>query len=256
MLNLDRYAYNNGLSKVHPLEKFLFALITMLVCLLANSLVVSLLVILLMTGVSVLMGRVPLGFYLKLMLIPLAFLMVAVITIAVNIVDASTPLLWGCQVFNITIGISYPSAYLASKLFLRSLGAISCLYFLILTTPSLAIISLLGKLKCPVLLIDLMSLVYRFIFVLLDTANKIRTAQVVRLGYGNLRQGYRSLGQLVVNLYINSYRRALNLYTALEARGYQGNLRVLEEEYPVSKKNLLVIIVIDLLLVIIGRVSV
>lgn len=255
MLNLDRFAYSNKLSNVHPMEKFVFAIATMIICLVANSLLVSLAVIILMTGVSVLMGKIPLRFYVRLMLIPSSFLVMAITTIAVNIVDQSANLLWGWQIFNVTIGITIQSVYTALKLLLRSLAAICCLYFLTLTTPAVEIIAILRKLKFPELFIDLMSLIYRFLFVLLDTACKIHTAQTVRLGYGNIKQGYRSLGQLVVNLFINSYHRAMNLYTALEVRGYSGSLRVLDRPYKLSKKNLLIIILADILLIIIGRGS-
>lgn len=255
MLNLDRYAYSNALKNVHPIEKFFFAMATMIICLVANSLLVSLVVIILMTGVSVLMGKIPLRFYVRLMLIPASFLVVATTTIAINIVDNSSHVLWGWQFFNVTIGVTIQSMHTALKLLLRSLAALCCLYFLTLTTPSVEIISILRKLKFPELFIDLMSLIYRFLFVLLETANQIHTAQTVRLGYTSIRQSYRSMGQLVVNLFLNSYQRAMHLYTALEARGYTGSLRVLERQYQLSKTNILIILLTDILLIIIGRGS-
>lgn len=255
MLELDNYAYSNGLKKVHPMEKFIFAMATMVICLAANSLLVSLLVIALMAGVSVLMGKIPLRFYIRLMLIPASFLVVAITTIAINIVDHSDHVLWGVQVFNVTIGVTSQSGHTALMLLLRSLAALCCLYFLTLTTPAVEIIAVLRKLKLPALFIDLMSLIYRFLFVLLETANQIHNAQTVRLGYTGIRQSYRSLGQLVANLFINSYHRAMSLSTALEARAYTGSLRVLEHQYRLSKSNILVIVVTDILLILIGRGS-
>jgi len=255
MMNLDRYAYSNGLINVHPIEKFIFAMVTMIICLAANSFLVSLVVVIIMIGTSVLLGKIPLRFYLKLMLIPTSFLVVGISAVAINIVEHTNNLLWSWQVFNITIGSTVQSMYTALKLLCRSLGAISCLYFLTLTTPSVEIISILRKLKFPELFLDIMSLVYRFIFVLLDTADKIHTAQTVRLGYSNIKQSYPSLGQLVVNLFVNSYHRAMNLYTALEARGYSGSLKVLERQYRLSKTNILIILLIDISLIMLGRGS-
>lgn len=252
MIYLDKYAYSNSLRNMHPAEKFFFALSTMIICLTTNSYIVSLIIVLLMAGVSVLMGKIPLRFYLKLLLIPTSFLTVGITTIAINIVDDMNKLLWGWQIFNITIGVTTQSLHLAIKLILRSLGAISCLYFLSLTTPSVEIISILRKLKFPELFLDLMSLVYRFLFVLLDTAEKIYTSQTVRLGYADLKKGYRSMGQLVVNLFIHSCHRSMDLYTALEARGYNGKFKVLEREYQFSRKNLLIILITEILLIIIG----
>ena len=252
MLYLDKYAYSNALRSVHPSEKFLFAMATMIICLAANSLVISFVVILLMAGVSILMGKIPLCFYFKLMLIPAAFLLVGTTTIAINIADNLSNLLWGWQIFNIAMGVTNQSLHLALKLLLRSLGAVSCLYFLSLTTPLVEIISILRKLKFPELFLDLMSLVYRFLFVLLDTAEKIHISQTVRLGYADIRKGYRSMGQLVVSLFLHSYYRSMDLYTALEARGYNGKFKVLEQEYQHSKKNLFIIFCIEILLILIA----
>ena len=83
----------------------------------------------------------------------------------------------------------------------------------------------------PKLIVELMGLIYRFIFVLLETADTMITAQNSRLGYSSLSAGFRSLGTLVSTLFIRSYKRSDELYTALEARGYDGDLNVLEETF-------------------------
>lgn len=252
MFYLDKYAYGNPLSSVHPAEKFLFAMATLVVCLVTNSYLVSLLVIFLMAGVSVGKGNIPLRFYLKLLLLPGSFLTVGVMTIAINIGgDLHQPLV-GWRVFNMTFGVTNQSMDLALRLFLRSLSTISCLYFLSLTTPMVEIISVLRKFKFPELLLDILSLMYMFLFILMETAERIHTSQSVRLGYVDLRRGYGSLGQLVSTLFVRSCRRAVQLYTALEARGYQGQLKTLDAEHRFSKINLLGIISLEILLLVVG----
>jgi len=191
----------------------------MLTSLAVNSKVVSVLVILVTAGVVVLKGSIPLRFYLKLMLLPLAFLLLGTVTVAINEVRDPADMLWGMPVAALTVGITGKSLNTAATLFLRALAAVSCLYFLSLTTPLVEIISVLRKLRFPELFLELMSLVYRYIFVLLETAEKIYTSQSARLGYADLRKGYQSTGQLAASLFIRSYRRYLDLYTTLEARG-------------------------------------
>ncbi|RYD04040.1 hypothetical protein N752_16755 [Desulforamulus aquiferis] len=63
MLHLDRYAYNNSLVHIHPLERFLFSGVTLITSLILNCEVVSLLVILLMAWVTVHKGSLPFRFY-------------------------------------------------------------------------------------------------------------------------------------------------------------------------------------------------
>ena len=55
--------------------------------------------------------------------------------------------------------------------------------FLTLTTPLVDLVDLWRRWRIPALLIDLMTVIYRFIFVLIDIAGRMRMAQESRLGY-------------------------------------------------------------------------
>jgi cobalt/nickel transport system permease protein len=112
------------------------------------------------------------------------------------------------------------------------------------------LLALLLRLKVPKLLVELMGLIYRFIFVLLETADTMFTAQNSRLGYSSLSTGYRSLGALASTVFIRAYKRSDELYTALESRGYEGELNVLDEPFETHWIKYIVPIVINLLLII------
>jgi cobalt/nickel transport system permease protein len=84
-----------------------------------------------------------------------------------------------------------------------------------------------------------MNLIYSSIFVLLATAGRIYTAQDARLGYAGLVSGYRSLGTLFSAVFARACKRSHELYTAMEARGYDGEISVLEETFPTSFKSYL-----------------
>ena len=135
-------------------------------------------------------------------------------------------------------------------MFLMVMGSLSCLYFISLTTPMIDVISVLAKLKVPSFLIELISLVYRFIFIILETSEMMFISQNSRLGYRDIKTSYKSLGALASTLFIRSFKRANDLYTALEARGYNGELKVLEEQ--VQKRNYIYIITIIINLIFIG----
>jgi cobalt/nickel transport system permease protein len=253
MLHIDRYAYYSRLENINPLEKFIFAFTTIAICLWANSILVSIVIITLMIGVAVLKGGIPLSFYLKLILIPFSFLTIGVLTIAINVIVESSKMLWGFQFFGYTIGFTLQSLELAAKVFFKALGAVTCLYFLSLTTPIADIISVLKKFGFPVLFLELMSLIYRFIFMLMETADQMFLSQISRLGYYGLKNGLDSLGQLGSTLFIRSYKRSQDLYNALEARCYQGELKVLEQVYPIiSKRNLILIFLVETVLIMIA----
>ncbi|MCL6612269.1 MAG: cobalt ECF transporter T component CbiQ [Peptococcaceae bacterium] len=252
MLSIDRYAYSNKLRHVHPAEKCGFALITVAVCLASSNRLTFILVILLMAGLAVFRAGIPLPFYLKLMCVPMSFLAVGVLTVAISITGENHPFLWGLKIGGYTLGVTGPGLQAAADLFLKSLGAVSCLYFLSLTTPVVEILAVIKKLRLPPLFIELMSLVYRFIFVLLETAQKIQVAQSSRWGYASLKTSFHSLGQLGANLFVKSYHHSQMIHAALSARCYSGDLNVLEEPRPLSKRNLGMIAAADLVLLAVG----
>lgn len=248
MINLDKYAYLNNMSKIHPAEKFSMALITLLLCVWANSIGISLAVLFTMFVLTVFIAKIPLKIYLKLILIPSYFLILGILAILFDFGDKNTLFIWNLNIFEFTVGITKNSLLTSVQLFFKALGAVSCLYFLTLTTSLIDIVSVLKKLKFPDLFLELVSLMYRFIFVLIDTAGIIYNAQSSRLGYSNIKNWHRSLGYLVTNLFINSFKRADNLFVALESRCYNGNINVLENSYKLSKYNIIFIILLELTL--------
>ncbi len=253
MFGIDRYAYTNRWRKVHPAEKLALALVAMLACLISAGRLPSLLVIFLMAGLVVWRAGVPILFYLRLLCLPVSFLVAGVLTVAVSFSRETTLFLWGLKIGAYgVVGITAAGLNTAINLFSKSLGAVSCLYFLSLTTPAVEMIAVLRKLRLPPLFVELMSLVYRFIFVLFETAGKIYVAQSSRGGYATMKTAYFSLGQLVSNLFVKSYNHSRMLFTSLSARCYTGELNVLPEDYPLSGKNFIFIAIVGLALLAAG----
>ena len=95
----------------------------------------------------------------------------------------------------------------------------------------LELFTALRRMHIPGFLVEMMELVYRYIFVLLEAASQIRNAQECRLGYATLKTGFYSTGQLISNLFLRAYRQADRTYTAMESRGYTDEVRTLGLAY-------------------------
>ena len=249
MIYIDKCAYTNKLTEVHPLEKFIFALATITVCLTADTYIIPCLVVAIMAYLTIFRAGIPLKFYIRLMILPLGFLVLAVSSVAINVVQSNENIIWQFNVFNYTLGITDKSFDYSLLLLMRSFGAASCLYFLSLTTPLVDIMSILRRAKVPELFIELMTLIYRLIFILIMNAGRTHTSQTSRLGYSTLKNQYRSLGHLVSSLFINSYRKINDLFIALESRCYNGTMNVLEKEYKICPLHIILIILVEATLV-------
>lgn len=235
-LLIDSLAHANRLRQVHPAEKFAFAIGSLLICLVLPSLGGSLACLAFMILATVLAAGVPWTAYLKLLSVPLAFIVTGVATVAVSVTTAQG------------VYVRPDGLVLAGQILLRTLATVSCLYFLALTTPLVEILSVLRRCRVPPLLVELMALTYRCIFILLETSHRIQTAQASRLGYRTLSTTYRSLGYLGSNLFVNALVRVRQMNNGLLSRCYQGELCVLEPEYTLSKRNLTIIAGIEALI--------
>lgn len=239
MFTIDQFAYANKLKHVHPAEKAVMALFTLLVCQVANSWVISVLILTLMAGLTVYKAGIPWRVWLRMMAFPGAFFLVGAMAVLIHIGygTESQLLAHAWQIGPWTLGVMKGQLPLVVLILTRGLASVSCMFFLILTTPMLEIMVLLRYIKIPALFIELTELIYRFIFVLLENALAIYTAQGARLGYSTVPRSFRSFGTLVVVLFMKTYQRATQLQWALEARGYDGELRVLVRKYPASFTN-------------------
>jgi cobalt/nickel transport system permease protein len=252
VIYIDNCAYNNLLKDHHPIEKMLFALLTMVVCLASTTIIVPIVVLILMTYMIIKRAGIPAKFYFHLMLVPFSFLVLGLISIVLGIIKDPAEAIISLNVFNYDIGITKQGLSQAKLLFFRSFGTISCLYFLALTTPIVDIASVLRKMKLPEIYIELMILIYRVIFILISIIGRTYNAQAARLGFSSIKNQYRSLAYLVSSLFVHAYSKTNNLFVALESRCYTGTLNVLEKEYVLNKKHLIYIILLDLSLLLMG----
>ena len=204
-MGTDRYAYQSRLRRISPMPKLLLTGSALVLCLLCDSVTVGLVTLLGMWGLVTALGGLSPRVFLRFLCVPMAFLAIGCVTILIN---------------------SYPQG--APVLLAVPVGA---MYFLALNTPVTDVTMALERMHVPHLLVELMELIYRFIFVLTETASRIRLAQESRLGYQGVRRSLSSLGTLASMVFLRAWRKADRVYTALESRGYSGSLVTLSGGY-------------------------
>lgn len=231
MTFIDGYAYNSRIAKSDPKAKIVFSLTPLVFCLAVDSILVSLVTLAVMGCATVWCAGLPAKKYIRFLLIPFGFLLIGTITIMVNRFAASTPLLLGVDAGGYSYGISADSLLKGIGLILKALACVACMYFLSFNTPMTSLFSELGKIKKLDIVVSLMELIYRYIFVLWDEAERIRTAQESRLGYINLKSAFSSTGTLISMLFFRAYQRCDRTFAAMESRGFEGQLTVLADEH-------------------------
>jgi cobalt/nickel transport system permease protein len=99
-----------------------------------------------------------------------------------------------------------------------------CLFTIILfsnTTPFSEILILLRRIGIPALLITILALTYRYLFVLIDEAVRLRRARNSRMFVIRRSRIWLSLTSLMGQLFIRSTERSERIYTAMISRGWK-----------------------------------
>jgi len=184
-------------------------------------------------------ARVPPKVWLACAAAPMGFLLTGALSLAFQ-VDAHG------------VSLSPGGLAAAARLVARSFAALTCLLFLALTTPATDLVAGLRRLGLPAEIAEIALLIYRFLFLLGDTAMAMDTSQAARLGHVGARRRLRSLGLLVANLLPRAMDRARRMEMGLAARGWDGEMRVLSKSAPVSAPGLALVLLVEASIVALG----
>lgn len=231
-MQIDYYAYRSGMRGWNAAFKVFVALGTLCLVISLNCMIASLFVAVTMGALTLFVGKIPHKVYFRYMLVPLTFMVLSCVVIAVSF-GRSPVGEWNVSLHFFYLYLTKESLYLAAGVFLKALAGMSALYMLSFSTPVNEIILVLQKVHLPKLFTELMNLIYRYIFILFDAASQMRTAAKARLGYRNFAQSCKSFAAIGGSLFVVSLKKANAYYDALLARNYQGRLEFLTEEKPI-----------------------
>lgn len=229
---IDQYAYTNRYTRANPTFKVMLVLWVIALCLLLNQVTVGIVALVWMACLAILGAKLPARLFGKVLLAEATFLLFSTVGIAVSISSQPPSHAWTLSLGAFYLSTSPTALYTMGVVLTRTLGATAALNFLTLTTPLVDMVGVLRQWRVPTAITDLMVIMYRFIFVLLDTLARMVTAQESRLGY---QAGYyrvmQNVAQVGAQLFINAHHRSRRLETALIARGYDQELPVLPTLY-------------------------
>ena len=229
-IQIDTLAYTNRLQDLPPGEKLVFAIASLILALVSHP-IIQLTIVVWMGIWIVCYAQIPAKLYTKMLFAVGTFLLMSLPALIINITSINqSNLVQVDQLF----GISFTDWYIyasrsglsqAVEIFFRAFACTSCLFFILLTIPLLELLHILQKLGCPVILTELLLLMYRFIFLLLETAQQLSVDQQARGGYYNRQRALYSLSLLIGQLLQRTLERYQQLSLGIVARGFQGKFQ-------------------------------
>ena len=232
MFELDELAYRSACLKWSPMGKFVFVITLLVSSLLAKSLLIPMVV--LVVGV-VLLGysnrfKFPkvIGIILleTLGMIILGGIIIAAVTVGDTV--------WSLDLLLFKIDFSDNGIFTASLVTIRALAGMSVMLFFATSTPIPYFADMLVRLKAPKEFAELMTMIYRYSFMLFDEVGRMYLAAQCRLGFRGKINTIRTYAKMMTGIFIRSIETAERFNIGMQCRNNQNNICLFREPKRIS----------------------
>jgi cobalt/nickel transport system permease protein len=144
------------------------------------------------------------------------------------------PDLWSIQIGPWTPGVSAAGLERFASIAAKSWISVQAAIVLASSTPFPDLLVAMRSIRVPRMLVAIFSLMWRYLFVLVDEALRLLRARASRSGRsdqtgfktgGSLAWRGRVAGGMAGNLFLRAYERSDRIYMAMLSRGYDGEIR-------------------------------
>lgn len=153
------------------------------------------------------LAGLPATHLLRMLSFPMVFILVAGVSTAVSL-DPSGP----------SLTTSAEAIARAGATVARAVAATAALLLLASTTPMSDLTDSLRRVGLPAACVDVVTVMYRMIFLLLDSIAVVRKSQVGRLGYSSFSRSVRSAGLMTAAVLVRAWQRGHALERGLSGR--------------------------------------
>ena len=166
-------------------------------------------------------SRVPFRYLLTRVLIVVPF--IAVVAIFMPFVHRGGPSVhWGW------LTVSSDGLLILWNVTAKSTISVACLILLTSTTPFTELMSGFERMHVPRFFTTVTSFMYRYIFIIVDEAERMKRARDSRNYHGRWLWQAKVVGYMIASLFLRSQERAERVYQAMCARGFDGTFPVRE----------------------------
>ncbi|MEK4063622.1 MULTISPECIES: cobalt ECF transporter T component CbiQ [Paenibacillus] len=223
---IDALSYSNALRQLPAMWKGLFAAV-MFILSYALHPALQLVIAGWMTVWCVLYAKIPLRAYGLLFGTALLFFCLSLPALLLEIGHPTA----GEALMSLQLPASTRSLYITAEglhraglLLARVLACLTCCFFIIFTTPFGELLQVLRRLRMPQIVLELMLIMYRFLFLLSDTAHGMMLARRLRGGRRGRVAKLREVAGMAGSLFANTMHRYYGLSQGLITRGYMGEI--------------------------------
>ena len=225
--SVDIAAYRSPMLHWSPLAKLLLAVSLLVINIISPSIWMSLFtgligLALLLYGSSL---RPPV-IMMRLFAYAQTFIIIGALIFAI-VTDGETVM--RITVFGIAVSFTDAGVSLGLLIYVRATAALLLMLAFAVSTPVPHFSNALKKLKLPNVFVELMVLIYRYTFLLMESVERMHLAAECRFGYCGFRKKLSTTSKLAAGAFIRSMDTAERGQITLQCRNYKGEFRSLSE---------------------------
>lgn len=249
---MDTLAYSSRMLHWAPLGKLLFAVALLVVNILTPSIIVSIVIFVIGLAMMAYSTNFKVPFIIALFIgeaVLIAFIGAGVISI---LGEDSDPAIWDTDFLWLHFHMTVESFNEAWLILFRCVAGIGVMLAFATSTPIPHLSQALRQLRIPVEVSEIIVLIYRYGFLLLERMETMWNAASSRMGFNGFRRSISSAASIAVGMFISSFDMADKAQVALECRNYRGYFPVYNMPPKAGIKWVAVSLVAAVLLYILG----
>ena len=221
-IQMDALAYSSRMLNWAPLGKLLLVVVVLVVNVMTDSVITALAVLALGLVLMAYSTNMRIPFMLGVAIgEAVLILIVACGIISIN-GDTSQPCIWHADFLWLDLYMTADSFNQAWLVMLRAVAGITVMMAFATSTPIPHLAQALRQIRVPDEICEIVVLIYRYAFLLLERMDTMWSAANSRLGFTGFKRSMRTLASIAVGIFTSSMNLADKAQVSLECRGYRG----------------------------------
>ena len=221
-IRMDALAYSSRMLNWAPLGKLILVISVLVVNVMTDSVITAFAVLALGLALMAYSTNMRIPFMLGVAIAEaLLILIVACGIISIN-GDTSQPCIWSAHFLWLDFYMTADSFNQAWLVLLRSVAGITVMMAFATSTPIPHLAQALRQIRIPDEICEIVVLIYRYAFLLLERMDTMWSAAGSRLGFSGIKRSISTVASIAVGIFTSSMNLADKAQVSLECRGYRG----------------------------------
>ena len=252
-IQMDALAYSSRMLHWPPLGKLLLVIVVLIANIMTDSVITALAVLVLGLVLMAYSTNMRIPFILGVFIAEaILILIVACGIISIN-GDTSQPCIWQADFLWMDLYMTADSFNQAWLVMIRAIAGITVMMAFATSTPIPHLAQALRQIRIPDEICEIVVLIYRYAFLLLERLDTMWSAASSRLGFSGFRRTMKTTASIAVGIFTSSMNLADKAQVSLECRGYRGYFPIWNRPKKAGFGWVALAVVVFVLLYVVGR---